>query len=50
MADVDAHHFQEKQKKEERALKINEYQEQLKRQKEVSPNKFAKTGVAIVKS
>ena len=50
MKDVNDHALIEKQKREERAQKIKDYAEQIKKQSEIPVNKFAKTGVAIVKN
>ena len=50
MKDVNDHALIEKQKKEEKAKKIKDYAEQIKKQSKIPVNKFAKTGVAIVKN
>ena len=50
MKDVNDHVLIERQKKEEKAQKIKDYAEQIKKQSEIPVNKFAKTGVAIVKN
>lgn len=50
MKDVNEHHLKEKLNKEAKAQKVRDYAEQIKMQSEIKPNKFAKTGVAIIKN